>query len=241
MQINPKTIKNRFEKSMETYRQNAVVQKHTAVKLVSELKKIKSYFPSILELGCGAGILTEQIVKKIRFDKYFANDLTGKSKNYVSEFVPEFVFYEGNAKKVRQKVDLIASNALFQWFKNLDEISDICKNNLNKDGILAFSTFSPENFREVRDLTGISLEYKTAEELKTIFKKNFDILHVEEFEKVLSFENPLELLAHFKFTGVNSLGKQTFTQVKEFCSEYKKRYPKITLTYSPIIFICKKK
>lgn len=239
MQLNPKTIKNRFEKSLKTYRQNAVVQKLTAEKLVEKLDK--SYYPAILELGCGAGVLTEQIAKKIRYDKYFANDLTGKSKNYIKEFIPEFVFFEGNAKKVRQKADLIASNALFQWFKNLDEISDICKNNLNKDGILAFSTFSPDNFREVKDLTGISLEYKTAEELEKIFNKNFDILYVEEFEKVLSFANPLELLAHLKYTGVNSLGKLTFKQLKEFCREYKIRYPKITLTYSPIIFICKKK
>ena len=48
MQINPKLIKNQFEKSMDKYNQNAVVQQITAEKLVAELAKIKKEF-SLLE------------------------------------------------------------------------------------------------------------------------------------------------------------------------------------------------
>ena len=41
---------------------------------------------------------------------------------------------------------------------------------------------------------------------------------------------------------VNSLTSQhwTFKEVKEFCDNYKAKYPEITLTYSPIIIICRK-
>ncbi len=241
MQINPKTVKNRFEKSFETYNENAIIQRITAQKLVENLCKIKSDYNSVLELGCGTGILTEEFIKKASYKKYFANDLSGKSKVYLEKILPEFTFLEGNAVKVRQKADLIISNAVFQWFKNLEKISDACKINLNKDGILAFSTFSPENFKEVKNLTGISLEYKSVEALEEIFSKNFEILYREEFLHTMKFNSPLELLAHFKYTGVNSLKRQTFGEVKNFCEEYKKRYPDISLTYAPIILICKKK
>ena len=58
MQINPKLIKKQFEKSLNTYSQNAVVQKVMAEKLVDNLQKIRVDFENILELGCGTGIFT---------------------------------------------------------------------------------------------------------------------------------------------------------------------------------------
>lgn len=244
MQINPKLIKTQFEKSLDTYNQNALVQKIMAEKLVEELSKIKKEFTNILELGSGAGLLTKELVKKIKFQTYSANDLVEKSKTFVNDIIPNANFYCGNAQKIKptKKMDLIISNAMFQWFNDLDKISLIYKNILNSDGILAFSTFSKENFKEIKNLTGLSLEYKSLDEITKIFEKNYQILHSEEFTYKMNFSNPLELLAHMKNTGVNSLTAKhwTFKEVKEFCDNYKKTYPEITLTYSPIIFICQK-
>ena len=67
MQINPKLIKKQFEKSFNSYNQNAIVQRLMAEKLVKNLSLIKADFNSILELGCGTGILTKEIVKAIKF------------------------------------------------------------------------------------------------------------------------------------------------------------------------------
>ncbi len=244
MQINPKIIKNHFEKSLDKYNKNAIVQQIMAEELIAEVSNIETYFENILELGCGTGLLTNELAKKIHFRNYFANDLIEKSKFYVEKIIPNALFYHGNAKKIKplKKMDLIISNAMFQWFENLENISLHYKNILNKEGILAFSTFSPENFREIKELTGLSLNYKSTKEIKNIFEKNYDILHIKEFTHTLNFSNPLELLAHMKNTGVNSLTAQhlTFKEVKEFCENYIKKYPQITLTYSPIIVICKK-
>jgi hypothetical protein len=46
-----------------------------------------------------------------------------------------------------------------------------------------------------------------------------------------------------KNTGVNSLTTKqwTFKKVKNFCDEYTKKFNEISLTYAPIIFICKKR
>ena len=243
MQINPKLIKKQFEKSFNSYDQNAIVQKIMAEKLVKNLSSIKTDFSSFLELGCGTGILTKELVKNINFKTYNANDLVEKSKKYVSEIVPNAQFYCGNALKIKpqKNIDLIISNAMFQWFNNLENICSHCKKQLNSDGILAFSTFSDNNFKEIKDLTGLSLDYKTFDEIKNIVKKEFEILYAEEFEHTLSFNTPLELLAHMKNTGVNSLTTQhwTFKEVKEFCDKYKEKFPQITLTYSPVIIICK--
>ena len=245
MHINPKFIKQQFEKSMDKYNENAIVQKIVARKLVKKLVDIETNFENILELGSGTGLLTQEIVGNIKYKNYYANDLTEKSKQYVLKIIPELNFICGNAQKISttKKMDLIISNAVFQWFENLSKLNIHLNSLMNKNGILAFSTFSKKNYQEIKDLIGLSLDYKNLEELLAIFSENFEILATEEFDYVMQFSNPLEILAHMKYTGVNSLTTKqwTFKEIKNFCDNYKEKYPNLTLTYSPIIIICKKK
>lgn len=245
MQIDNKHIKKQFEKSMQDYDQNATVQMLMAMKMVFELTKISKTFENVLELGSGTGVLTKQLARELNFKNYFANDLVEKSKNYVQKFIPQSTFYCGNALKIKptKKADLIVSNAMFQWFPSLEKAIQTIKSNLKNEGILAFSTFSPNNFKEITDLTGLSLQYRTQEEIEKILKvEGFKILYSEQFSEELKFKTPLELLAHMKKTGVNSLSEKTWTitKVKEFCDKYTKKYPNAKLTYSPIIIIAQK-
>lgn len=242
MQLNPKLIKNKFKKSMDKYDENAVVQKLMAEKLAANLPE-KSY-GKILELGCGTGILTRNLVSKITYTKYFANDIVEKSKFYIDKIIPDNIFICGNAQKIKlpSKVDLIISNAMFQWFENLDKVLEYYGTLLNSGGTIAFSTFSPENFKEIREITGLALDYKTTDEIRSILEKFFEVVYIETFEYKLNFNNPLEILAHMKNTGVNSLTEKQWgiIEVKNFCDEYKKHYPDLSLTYSPVIAVCKK-
>lgn len=244
MPIDNKHIKKQFEKSMENYDKNATVQDMMASKMVIELTKISANFENILELGSGTGLLTKKITKNIKFKNYFANDLVEKSKNYIQKIIPNVMFLCGSALKIKpsKKMDLIISNAMFQWFENLDKSIDIIKLSLKRDGLLAFSTFSPENFKEITELTGLTLKYKSKEEIQEILQiKGFEILYCENFYEEINFKTPLELLAHMKNTGVNSLSEKTWTvkKVKDFCDKYSKKYPKTKLTYSPIIIIAR--
>ena len=245
MQIDNKHIKKHFEKSMNHYDKNAVVQNMMASKMIIELCKISTNFDNILELGAGTGLLTKKVIPNINFKNYYANDIVDKSKLFIKEIIPNVQFLCGNALKIKpaKKADLIISNAMFQWFENLEKAIKILKLSLNKDGILAFSTFSPDNYNEITELTGLSLKYKTKDEIELILiKLGFKILYCENFYEELQFKTPLELLAHMKNTGVNSLSEKTWTvkKVKEFCDKYSKKYPVAKLTYSPIIVIAQK-
>ena len=245
MPIDYKNIKKQFEKSLNDYDKNAIVQDLMASKMVLELSKHKTEFDNILELGSGTGLATKRIIKEIKYQNYYANDIVEKSKSYLQKILPDVNFLLGNALKIKpnRKMDLIISNAMFQWFENLDKAIETIKFILNKDGILAFSTFAPDNFIEMNDLTGLTLKYKTPDEIKNILNnQDFEILYCENFYEELTFKTPLELLAHMKKTGVNSLSEKTWTvkKVKDFCDKYSKKYPKTKLTYSPIIVIAKR-
>ena len=113
---------------------------------------------------------------------------------------------------------------------------------METSSLLVFSTLSPDNFKEIKDITGLSLNYKSKSDIQTILKKlGFEILYSEEFYEELDFSTPLELLAHLKKTGVNSLSEKIWTikKIKKFCDNFSKKYPKTKLTYSPIIVIAK--
>lgn len=227
---------------MDKYNENAIVQKIMAEKLVEDLPE-KSY-DRILELGCGTGLLTGRVLEHVNFKKYYANDIVEKSKFYIDKIIPDNTFICGNAQKIKlpSKVDLIISNAMFQWFANLEKVLDYYYTILNKGGTIAFTTFSPENFKEIHAVTGLGLEYKNIDEISELLEKNFEVIHLENFDYKLTFNNPLEILAHMKNTGVNSLTEQHWgvKDVKEFCDKYRETYPDLTLTYSPIIVVAKK-
>lgn len=238
-------IKKHFEKSMKNYDKNATVQKMMAEKLVIELSKINNSFDNILELGSGTGLLSKQVKENLSFKNYYANDLVEKSKLYIQKIIPNAQFLCGSALKIKtgRKQDLIISNAMFQWFDNLDKAIEILKSQLSPNGILAFSTFGTDNYKEITALTGLSLHYIPAPEIQQILEKQgFEVLYCENFYEELNFNNPLELLAHMKNTGVNSLSNKPWTikEVKDFCDKFNKKYPQTKLTYSPIIVIAQK-
>lgn len=244
MQTDYKSIKKQFEKSMNDYDKNALVQETMASKMVNAVNQIKKDFNTILELGAGTGLATKKIVESFKFENYYANDLVEKSKNYVKKIIPNAKFICANATKIKitQKADLIISNAMFQWFEDLEKAIIQIKRLMANEAILAFSTFSPENFKQIKDITGLTLNYKTSEEIKNILNQNgFEVFYCEQFKQELEFDNPLQLLAHMKKTGVNSLSEKVWTvkKVKDFCDRYKKLYPSTKITYSPIIVIAK--
>ena len=243
MSLNPKIIKSRFEKSLDKYNDNATVQKKMAIELCDALISFKNEFENVIELGCGAGLLTSELSKRIKFKNYFANDITKKANIYIKNIIPNADFILGNALKINtaKKFDLVISNAMFQWL-NLSDIFNKCVSLNKKDGILAFTTFTSGNFEEFTKNSGLGLDYKSKSEILNTFTKQYELLYCREFEEKLEFSNPLEMLLHMKNTGVNSLGNKDWgiKEIKEFCENMNKGYEKITLTYKPIIIIFKK-
>lgn len=243
MQINPEIIKKHFQKSIDNYIDNAVVQRIMADRLVDNIKG--KTFDKVLEIGAGAGLLTKRIAGSCKFNSYISNDLVETSEMYVKKYISDARFICGDFREILipEKFDLIASNAVFQWFENLDEVFFKCSNLLNEYGWLIFSTFAPDNFKEFKDITGLSLKYKTEQELIRLLKSNFEIIKLEKFEYAMNFNTPIDILAHMKNTGVNSLSKTGWSikDIRNFCDKYMQKFSKNTLTYSPIIVIAKLK
>lgn len=229
-----------FEKAKSTYRKNAVVQKQMAKFLVySLIKNCGNLYNEILEIGSGTGFLTDEIKNNLTFKKIILNDITDNYTNFEPD---NFIKGDILNVKIPNNLDLIISNAVFQWIVDYNLLFKKLHSSLKKGGILCFSTFGEKNFIQIKNITGIGLDYPDFR--KTVQKAGFEILFFEEELQTLYFNNIKELLEHIKFTGVKTENKiWTKKDFKNFEENYLKNYKDdmgFELTYHPCYYILKK-
>lgn len=237
-----KLIKQRFAKSLNTYQENAVVQKNMAEKLI-ELLPNKD-FSNILELGCGTGLLTKLVCKNVNHNSYTAVDIVRECEPYIKNIDENINFVPADIETINlpQKYDLIISNAVFQWLNDFESFIKKLQNNLTENGILLFTTFGPKNFQEISNVTNLSLKYYSKEELKNILNA-YSVEHIEEEIIEKEFKTTKEMFEHMKKTGVNAISQTPWTlkDIREFKIRYEKLYnSNIHLTYHPIYALIRK-
>ena len=235
-------VKQQFSKNLTNYEENAVVQMIMAEKLLNLLPK-KEY-KNILEIGCGTGFLTKLINKNIKFENYTTIDIVGGCKDFIQSINPDINFIKGDIEKteITGKYDLIISNAVFQWITDFENFVKKLSSSLNNNGILAFATFGKENFKEIKEVGKVSLDYYAKEEIKNLLSI-YNLKHIEEEIIVKNFKNIKNMLMHMKKTGVNSLSEKTWSikEINAFIKHYKELYnDNVSLTYNPIYVIAKK-
>lgn len=230
--IDKTLVRERFKKNLKTYKDNSVIQKKMADRLISIISNNPK---SILELGCGTGVLTEKLINKYNFIKYNASDIVLECEPYIKKISDEINFIQSDIEEFefKEKYDLIISNATFQWIENLEQFINKIKKQLNPNGELIFSTFGEDNLKEINNITNVGLKYFSLQELKNIFNP-FEII---EEKLTLEFSSAKDVLKHLKLTGVNSIKSKHWTKsdLIDFENKYKEICPdKIQLTYHPI-------
>ncbi len=230
-----------FIKAKDTYKKHAIVQRKMAKKIVAELKmRCDVNFQNIFEIGSGTGLLSDEIISNLNFEKFILNDLT---ENYTG--ISPFKYYKGDILKadIEENFDLIISNAVFQWIDDKEKLCSKLYRLLNRDGILAFTTFGGDNFNQIKDTTGFSLDYTDIAPF--IEKAGFKILYFEEELETLYFSDVRNILEHIKLTGVGNNANCLWT--KNRYETFKKKYLEkfsdnngVELTYHPLYFICQK-
>lgn len=259
--MNKTIIAERFSKAIATYPREANVQRQIADKMIRLLKKhIPSPCPKVIEFGCGTGIYSRMLLRTFRPKELLLNDLCPEMRYCCKDLLREkqVYFLSGDAETVAfpDKSSLITSCSALQWFESPENFFKRCNTLLHSQGYFAFSTFGKKNMKEIRELTGTGLPYRSKEELEAALSPHFDILYSEEELIPLSFEDPMKVLYHLKQTGVNSLSaqsslyrkqeKQAWTRrdLQHFCERYTREFTQgtsVSLTYHPIYIIAKKK
>ncbi len=251
--IDKDLLRKRFRCASKTYNTHAVVQKQMAGVLADSAQQ---YIPAkagkMFELGCGTGLLTQEMVRRFRPVTYGANDLVAEVEEGLCEIVKQnsmasFEFFQGDAENIPipQKQNVICSGATIQWIQDLDAFFIRMSESLCENGFLAISSFDVENFKEVKTLTGQGIDYLPMQDVFMYASKYFKVLKNESWERTLWFDTPKDVLKHMRFTGVNAVsnikwGKSDLAQFESGYELYRKTQG-CPLSYHPFVLILQRK
>ncbi|NTW52238.1 MAG: malonyl-ACP O-methyltransferase BioC [Chlorobiaceae bacterium] len=225
------------------------MQRIMAEELVSMIGRlgVSDHIDRVLEFGSGSAILTSLLLERFSVGTYYANDLVDESRDFVLHAalerpVGEMVFLRGDIESVDPMpgtLDLVVSNATVQWLHHLESFFDSMADSIRPGGVLAFSTFSTGNMKEIAQLGGPSLCYRTPAEIALLAQRRFDVVCIGDEERRQEFASPEAVLRHIRETGVNGLSRQPWTRThyQEFLRQYRASFSTgsgVYLTYHPV-------
>lgn len=239
-------IRKRFSRGLDTYSEAADIQPRMADKLCSMIAAYRTHFPDVLEIGAGTGLLTDRLDHSIGWERRTVNDLVEEcGKFHIHR--DKTIFLPGDAENMewREKFDLISSNAAFQWLTDLPAFLKRLRSVSKPGGLLAFSTFGPDNLKELTALTGHGLHYYSVEELTAMLEQSGFQIHSAEVENhIRKFADPLDILKEMRRTGVNASAGQVWwtpRKLAEFRNEYRNRFGNaaggVNLTWNPVYIL----
>lgn len=245
-------IRERFGRATNSYDLHAEAQRQICAYLTELLTRYgRNHFSRALEIGCGSGCLTQMLMRRCQVREWVLNDLCEDWRVPLEKRLSSipFHFWVGDAEKMAfpGPFGLIASASALQWMRDLPRFFHKLASLLSPDGVLLFNTFTPENLREVRMLTGEGLTYPDTGCIREWLSADFRILQEEEQPIVLTFRHPLDVLRHLRYTGVTANAAHVWTRGRQlrFCQEYPARFPAahggVTLTYCPLYIVAVKK
>ena len=213
-----------FSKYAHGYDKHAQLQKLMAEKLASFLPNDTP--DQILEIGCGTGLFTKFLLAK-PLKKIFLNDISPEMISCMRVKItlpPYSQIIHGNAELLKfQMVDMIAANAVFQWFKNPRVVLGRLNSYIKENGSLVFSTFGPSTLAELRKVAQLespALLLSKNEWCKLIEEAGFTVnLSAKESHKTF-FPSTLSLLKNLQQTGAAPTQMTNPKKIRQLINDY---------------------
>jgi len=217
-----------FSKHVRTYDRNAQLQRSMAERLAA---LIPHPLPEkILEIGCGTGLFTRHLLAQ-RPSGLILNDIAPKMIDYLKNHLslPRGTRFQiGNAESLHvPRVQLIAGNAVFQWFQHPETTLKLFHAALEKNGFLAFSTFGPGTLEEFRNTARIEgpTNLLSQKRWKTLLTQaGFECRVFESESRQIFFPDTRGLVRNLQQIGAAPLRIMKPGELKRLMREYDQNY-----------------
>lgn len=253
MNENKELIRRRFARSFKTYDEEAYAQEKIAASLTRLIDTQCQLPERAMEIGCGTGLLSKKLFGWSPKTHWFLNDIVEELQPLLEQSWKEWGatyidFKPGDAEKLTMpnNLDLIVSASTIQWFGQLNNFFSSCHTALKTQGQIVFSTFGPNNLKELKAITDNGLNYPSQQELKKMLSSQFHVEFIQEETIKLVFDSPIDVLRHLSKTGVNGsvCNKWNKALLNQFSQKYIDLYScenGVKLSYHPIYVIATKK
>lgn len=204
-------VKQSFSTASTTYDGFAQLQRNIG-KALLEACPVKNANDILLDLGCGTGFLTNELLRSAPHPKtLIALDMAwpmlqqARSKLAKQDKVQYLCADAERVPIADQSMDGVFSNLALQWCRNPDALFADIKRIIKPGGQLVFSTFGPQ----------------TLHELKNAWAEVDDYCHVNEFYSELQLKYSLELTGFRDVQIATKSYRPTYGSVLELMHELK--------------------
>ncbi len=226
-----KTIARHFATAND-YEQHANIQLQVCHYLLASIANTKQ--DSVLEIGAGTGQMTRLLAAHIQSEHWLINELCSEQAALLQSILPSADIVIGDAEFIdlQQRHSLIISANAVQWFD--DPLNFVAQSvrRLQAQGQLVFNTFTPNNFLQIKHLTGQGLNYPDIDEWREVLTTaGFEDIQLSVQRFNLPFATPYAVLKHMQLTGVSTNRTQLHLDSGHSFSWTKSRLKKFELEY----------
>lgn len=148
----------RFDRAAGTYERVTPVQSSMAQRLAGLVPR-DAAIERVLELGCGTGHLTRELLRRLPEARFEVTDLApgmvsccGEHLSAIDRERVELGVLDARTPSHPGGIDLLASSAVVQWFPDLKAHLGAASGILRRGGLYALSGFCRTNFPELDSL-----------------------------------------------------------------------------------------
>lgn len=249
--IDKQQTAERFDAGRSTYDDNAPVQHAIVDALMADAARVKVddivFTPgcAALEIGCGTGSLTRRLYPFIEKGFLHLWDTNTAPPDGFSQ--ANYLQCDAELQICRtpsERYDLIATASTIQWFNSPARFMAECLRVLRPGGVLMLTAFQRGNMHELAAVCGASFSLPDSRQWQTLIPRGFEILSFETKDYDMSFDEPVDVLRHLKFTGANVLSRRSCDSTVSGPT-FIRRFPRMLdgrchLTYRTIRIILKK-
>ena len=218
--VHPADLSSRKQRIAQHFAQATRYDHHANIQqLVCNLLLAKiaySHHDSVLEIGAGTGQMTRLLAENIQSNHWIINELSKRQSAILQSISPSAKIVIGDAETINlgNNYSLVISANAVQWFDNPLDFIEQSYARLESNGQLLFNTFTPNNFSQIKSLTGQGLHYPTVNAWRLALEKSgFEQIELSTHRFDLTFSNPHDVLKHMKLTGVST--NQTATLLND--------------------------
>lgn len=208
-------IARRFNAAAPTYDAASPVQRAAARQLARQIRELalphRPARPRVLEIGCGSGHLTRELLPHIGGD-WFVTDIAPAMVAHCRDAIGPAAHYlamDGEQPALAGPFDLIVSSLAAQWFTDLPGTLLTLARLLAPGGRLALSTLGSENFaawRAAHDALGLAAatpDYPSRASIAAAFPASL-ALHLSEQILPAHAADPLEFVRSLRAIGADT-------------------------------------
>lgn len=231
LSVRKQTIARHFANASD-YDQHANIQQTVCQYLLENIAHTEQN--SVLEVGAGTGQMTQLLAVNIQSQYWLINELCREQTATLQSILPTARIIIGDAETIdlAENHSLIVSANAVQWFDNPLSFVTQSAQRLQSGGQLVFSTFTPNNFLQIKTITGQGLYYPDIDEWQLVLDSaGFEDVELSIQRYDLPFLSPYAVLKHMKLTGVStnqtqvrSDGTKTFMWTKSRLQQFESDY-----------------